>query len=152
MTGWLINDFKMGFHKHLRLKEYDYSDDGAYFVTICTFEKKKIISTIIKKLLTRELQDIKKRFKGVNIDFFVFMQNHCHIIFCLKNSSVPLNRIVQAFKSITTVKIKRTGFKEKVFWQRNYYEHIIRNEEELNRIRKYIRSNPKKEKINHIFN
>jgi len=65
----LQNDFKMGFHKHLRLKKYDYSEDGAYFVIICTFEKKKVIDKKIKKLLTKELRNMEIRFRGVKIDF-----------------------------------------------------------------------------------
>ncbi|MFA6909130.1 MAG: transposase [Patescibacteria group bacterium] len=136
----------MPFKRSIRLKEYDYRSDGAYFVTICTDKKYKVINPAYKKIIKKELVDLVRRFTGVKIDYYVVMVNHCHIIFILKNSRVALPRVIQVFKSITTIKIKRLGFKGN-FWQQNYYEHIIRNEKALNNIREYIRNNPEKERV-----
>lgn len=129
------------------MKEYDYSSDGAYFVTICTFKRKSNITEPVKKVLRHELNLLIKRFSGIEIDYNVFMPNHCHIIFVLKKSRTTLPKVIQAFKSITTLKIKKSGFEEEYFWQKNYYEHVIRNEEELNRIREYVINNSEKERI-----
>ena len=137
----------MPFKRSIRLKKFDYSDDGAYFVTICTFQKSKIISPKFEIILKHELRDLEKRFKGVKIDFFVLMPNHCHIIFIFRNAQVELSVVIQAFKSITTLKSKKVGFHGAYFWQKNYYEHVIRNDESLNRIREYIKFNPGKERV-----
>jgi putative transposase len=64
------------------------------------------------------------------------------LTFLFNESSVDLPRVIQAFKSITTLRLKRQGFKGERFWQRNYYEHVIRGPEELTRIREYIQNNP----------
>jgi REP element-mobilizing transposase RayT len=74
------------------------------------------------------------------------MPNHIHGIIILRGaaSSAPtLGRIVRAFKSVSAVGANRIMSRsERPFWQRNYYEHIIRDEDELNIIRQYIRDNP----------
>ncbi|MEO0126269.1 MAG: transposase [candidate division WOR-3 bacterium] len=133
--------------KSIRLKEYDYSTDGAYFVTICTDFKKDIIKLNEKLIIEEEIHNLPSRFYGLQIDYYVIMPTHIHIIFLLNDSKTPLYRIVQAFKSITTLRIKKSGFKGRVFWQKNYYEHVIRNEKVLNKIREYIINNPLVEKI-----
>lgn len=136
----------MPYKRSIRLKNYDYAADGAYFVTICTFEKSNIITNVFKELLKRELINLEKRFPGVKVDFYVFMPNHCHIIFIFHNAKYPLSRVIQAFKSLTTLRLKKSGFNGTYFWQKNYYEHVIRDDESLNRVREYIRQNPEKEK------
>ena len=101
-----------------------------------------------KNIIEEELKDLKNRFSGVEIDYYVFMPDHLHLILFLYNSLVPLSRIIQAFKSITTLQIKRKGYSFRRFWQQNYYEHVIRNERALYKIRKYVVENPMVEKIN----
>ena len=75
------------------------------------------------------------------------MPNHVHFVLFLDNCAVSLSRIIQVFKSVTTLKLKKGGFNEQVFWQRNFFEHVIRSEEALTRIRKYILDNPIAESI-----
>ncbi len=133
--------------KSLRLKEYDYSTNGAYFVTICTDFKQNIIGERERRIIDSEVNNLPVRFKGVKIDFYVIMPDHIHLIIFLSKSAVPLFRVIQAFKSITTLRIKKIGFDKKVFWQRNYYEHAIRNENALSNIRKYIINNPLVERV-----
>lgn len=140
----------MPYKRSIRLKNYDYSADGTYFVTICTLGKSNIITEPYKKILKKKLQAIEKRFPGVKVDFHVFMPNHCHIIFIFENSKAVLPKVVQAFKSLTTLGIKRSGFQGTYFWQKNYCEHVIRDNESLNRIRTYIKDNPEKERIDVI--
>jgi putative transposase len=132
----------MKYRKNIRLKDFDYRRDGAYFVTICTDFKKKLIGQKEKMILEEELKRLTSRFRGVTLDFLVIMRNHLHIIFLFNESSVDLPRIIQTFKSITTLRLKRQGFEGERFWQRNYYEHVIRGPGELKRIREYIQNNP----------
>jgi len=171
--------------KSIRLKGYDYTLPGAYFITICIHNRECLLGEIkndktIVNTLGRIVEDkwnnIPKHFKQARLDEFVVMPNHIHGILILmdrknvgaKHSKTPANlnqknldknasplhkakssgsvpAIIQNFTSITTRKInqirKTPGAK---FWQRNYHEHIIRNEKELQRIRQYILNNPLK--------
>jgi len=106
-----------------------------------------------KEILEQELLNLEKRFTGVKVDWSTIMKNHIHIIIFLNNSTVSLSRVIQVFKSITNLRMKNIGHKD-VFWQRNYYEHVIRNEEVLTKIREYIENNPLAEmlKIEEIYN
>ena len=95
---------------------------------------------------------IPERYESVAVDEFIVMPEHLHGIITLPGaggpSSLSLPQVVQRFKSLTT-----TRYREAVsssgwppyrgsLWQRNYYEHVVRDEAELNRIRQYIRENP----------
>ena len=133
---------QLKYRKHLRLREFDYNSNGAYFVTICTHNRLPIITDEYKKIIEQELIGLEERFSGMKIDYHVFMSHHIHFIALLTGSAVTISRIIQAFKSLTTLKIKRLGYEDKRFWQPNYYEHVIRNEQSLGRIRKYIVENP----------
>jgi putative transposase len=122
--------------KNIRLKHYDYSTDGYYFVTICSHGRKAVLEKT-EKIIEAVLFDLPKRFPGVTIDYHVLMPSHIHIIFVLEGTKVPLWVVVRAFKALVT---RRSG--EKKFWQRGYYEHVIRNEIALFKIREYIQNNP----------
>ncbi|MBI5125991.1 MAG: transposase [Planctomycetes bacterium] len=135
------------FRKNLRLKNYDYKNNGAYFVTLCTDFQENIIHEKERQVLEEELKKLQGRFKGVQLDYYTIMKNHLHVILILSDAEVSLPRVVQTFKSISTLRLKREGFKGKVFWQRNYYEHVIRNEKALRKIRQYIINNPLVERL-----
>lgn len=121
--------------KDIRLKQYDYKSDGYYFVTPVTKLRKNAFFG--KELMVEnELRDVINKCEGVSLDYFVIMPNHAHIIFILKNSNLHLGEIVRRFKA----KVSH-AFGESV-WQWNYYEHVIRNELALNKIREYIINNP----------
>lgn len=132
----------MKYRKNIRLKGFDYGRNGAYFVTICTDFKKNLIGQKEKLILEEELKRLQSRFKGVMLDYLMIMKNHLHVVFLFNESSVDLPRLIQAFKSVSTLRLKRQGFRGERFWQRNYYEHVIRCPEELKRIREYIQNNP----------
>ena len=122
--------------KNVRLRYYDYKQDGYYFVTICCFNSQP---NLRKYKLAAEniLYNLPKRFSGLRIDCFVFMPTHLHAIFIFEGCKASLGEIVRAYKALVT---KETGVKN--FWQRNYYEHVIRNEYALFKIREYIQNNP----------
>lgn len=138
--------------KLIRLKEYDYSNEGMYFITICTKNRECILGKIengsVKTdpymvlnrngiLIESELNNIHNHFRDINIDEYVIMPNHIHFILnIIKKDSITVPTIVGLFKSGVS------RILEYSIWQRNYYEHIIRNEKEYYKIKKYIIENP----------
>ena len=131
----------MKWRKNVRLKDYDYTANGYYFVTICTSLRKPLLDQYHKEA-EHILQSLPSRFTGVKLDFYCFMPDHLHAIFILRDASVSIGEIVRTYKALVT---KAAGCKP--FWEWNYYEHVIRNERALLGIRKYIQDNPEKEKI-----
>ena len=152
---------KFNLNKHhrrsIRLRNYDYATPGAYFITICTKDRLCLFGDITKErmILNDAGNSIKKWYLkltekfNVNLDTYVIMPNHLHgIIFQGEHMGSPLHQVVQWFKTMTTndyiKSIKASDccpFTGKL-WHRNYWEHIIRNDDELNRIRNYIITNP----------
>jgi len=152
----------------LRIKNYNYSLPGAYFITICTYHKENILGYLIDgkmelnvlgKITARERLRTFQIRKNIQLDKYMVMPNHFHGIIILTDNSkgvlqyAPTNKfrspsqaigsIVRGFKSAVTRGIKRLDYPFFYsVWQRNYYEHIIRNERELNRIREYVQNNP----------
>ena len=168
-------DFGEQHHRRsIRLKDYDYSQEGAYFVTICTHGKECILGHIIDGRV--ELSpighsvygywlQIPKHFEAVQLDEFVVMPNHMHGILMITRCcrGVKFNAPTRGSDSFSCISprkdtlavIVRT-YKSVVSrwcrengygdfrWQRNYYEHIIRSERDLKEIREYIVNNPMK--------
>jgi len=154
----------------VRLKGYDYSQSGAYFVTICTKTRECLFGEIVDgkmrlntagQMARSVWEELPIHYPGINVDAFVVMPNHIHGIIsivgaqfiapntndmCVINREGAINRaptlgeIIRRFKAFSTYSIRRAHFEEFV-WQRNYYERIIRNEKELQRIREYIVNN-----------
>jgi len=96
------------------------------------------------KIVHKCWNTIPAHFVDAEIDAFIVMPNHIHGIIHLKeSSSIQLGTILQNFKSVTTRRINQLQRTDGgSIWQRNYYEHIIRNERSLNFIRLYIQLNP----------
>jgi len=125
--------------KNIRLKHYDYSQDGYYFVAICTNYHRPYLSELGEKI-GKSIQNLNG-IEGVGVDYFVVMPTHIHLIIILSECKISLGEIVRRFKASSS---REAGIK---LWQPNYYEHVIRNEKALFRIREYIQNNPLKEKI-----
>ena len=146
----------------IRLKNYDYSKSGYYYITMCTENRTCIFGNIfngkmvlndVGKIVNDVLLTIPKRFDNVGLDEFVIMPNHIHGIVIIVGAGVSrpiLGQIIGHFKYQSTKHINNLSGSEnptptieiKKIFQRNYYEHIIRNEIELNKIREYIKNNP----------
>ena len=134
--------------RSIRLPGYDYSQPGAYFVTICTHNRDLLLQIeSVQEAVRLIWEAIAQRFRAVTLDGFIVMPNHVHGIIILGDttSGAPtLGAIIRAFKSISAIQsnriLNRSGLP---FWQRNYYEHVIRDEDELNIIRQYICDNPR---------
>lgn len=163
--------------RSIRLKGYDYSDAGAYFVTICTQGRECLFGDIVNGemrlndagcMIQNIGNDLPTKYSDIEIDEFVVMPNHFHGIIVIvgaqfiapfdcdainqnkkqmkkgvMNHAPTVGEIMRAFKARCTHAINQIRNTPGVpLWQRNYYEHIIRNEEEMNRIREYIIENP----------
>ena len=164
----------------LRLKDSDYSQAGAYFVTICTNNRQwlfgeirqgEMVLSAIGRLVSAQWQQIPYRFAGLELGAWIVMPNHIHGILIITRSGEASNlitpvlqetadrktlptqprgtapgsvgAIIQNYKSITSRKISRQNESMRAaIWQRNYYEHIIRNEREFRAIFEYIIANP----------
>lgn len=141
-------DSKTGaFKKPLRLSGFDYSSDNAYFITQNTDFNRYILKGEVKAAVEKTIYELPKRFSGLKINTFVVMPTHFHAIFFLVNSENSISKIMQAMKSISTISVKRTGYKFPRLWQPTFYERVIRNEKELYATRNYILNNPEKAHI-----
>ena len=129
--------------KSIRLKHYDYSQAGAYFVTICTKDRKLFFEDeFIKSIAETFWKEIPKHFINVKLDEFIIMPNHLHGIIIIENDIAvgTGHRPVQIGQGNALPLREQKNFA----WQPRFYEHIIRDEIELNKIREYIINNPLK--------
>ena len=135
----------------IRLPGFDYRSSGAYFVTLCVYGRKPLFSNPqLKSILETQWSALPQRFADITLDSFAIMPDHVHFIVWLdaKSAESPtLPQVVGAFKSLVAVSWsqyrKAAGItsSEKI-WQRNYYEHVIRDDLDLETKRNYIRNNP----------
>lgn len=162
------------FHRRsIRLKNYDYSSFGYYFVTICAFNRDhtfgkivdgSIFLSTIGKIVHQNWLEIPNHYPKVILDNFIVMPNHMHGIIQICNVNVgvdynqPLHRhkprrhtfqhpipnsiayVIGTYKSSVKRYFTRQNV-DLIVWQRNYYDHIIRDDNDLNRIRRYIDEN-----------
>ena len=141
--------------KRLRLEGYDYASCGAYFVTVCTKEKRSILAHIVGAdahigphvALTRYGRIVEKYLCRIpGITEYVIMPNHVHMIVIIEpeesgpmRASAPtISQYIKSFKGLAT---KEAGIS---LWQRSFYDHVIRDETDYLRIASYIMENPAK--------
>ena len=155
--------------KHPRLDHYDYSTPGAYFVTICTQNRRCLLSHIVGhmtaptevvhtaygKIAIEQLFLLEKRFPNLRIDRYVIMPNHIHAILLLEDVEEDRPRpavtdIICAYKSLTTRACKKAHPIEKLF-QTSFYEHVIRTQEDYDEIAEYIANNPKQWELDQLY-
>lgn len=156
-----------------RLKYYDYSQAGWYYVTICTqnhqhhfgiIKNEKMMLNEFGGIVVEFWDEIPKHFPNVELDEFVIMPNHIHGIIIINNVGIDnhrsnnnihreenflplhktrLSNVIKGFKIGVTKWCKNNNYSD-FKWQRSFYDRIIRNEKELYNIRKYINQNPLK--------
>ncbi|MBM3155874.1 MAG: transposase [Chloroflexi bacterium] len=156
--------------RSIRLKHYDYSQAGAYFITICTYDKECLFGKVTNgemvlneygKVVEEEWYRSGKIRHEIELDAFIVMPNHIHGVVTivgaqglaplqhdhahLQRKPRSLSTFVTGFKSAVTIRVNELrGTLCEPVWQRNYYEHVIRNEHDLNDIREYIVNNAQK--------
>ena len=152
----------------------DYASSGAYFVTICVKDMKPVLGRVVGekmelsqlgKIVEQVWQDFPKHYGNIELDECIVMPNHFHGIVWILGKTPQLEsvgeglrpsptktkqpyglpEIVRAFKSFSSRRINRlqntTG---QPFWQRGFYDHVIRDESDLHHHRQYVRNNPPK--------
>ena len=151
--------------KYIRLENFDYDSDGAYFITICTVNKECMLSTIVgggafdapQNILTEYGKIVEKyvisssNIPNVSIDNYVIMPNHIHILLTINNkgrktgtpkATSPTNKTIPHFVST----LKRFSNRDIGFdiFQRSYHDRVIRSKAEYMKIWEYIENNPVK--------
>ncbi|MBN1878440.1 MAG: transposase [Anaerolineae bacterium] len=156
--------------RSIRLREWDYSSPGAYFVTLCSYQRECLFGEINDGVMMLSTIGhfaagcwlwLADRYPYVCLDEWTVMPNHLHGIIAIidedkgspagvnvrapstRPTRKPLGRLIGAFKTVSTKHVNILRDMPGVpLWQRNYYEHVIRNEADLQRIREYIFNNP----------
>lgn len=154
--------------RSIRLPEYDYRSPGAYFVTTCTADRRCLFGAVENgrmrlndygRIVAEEWERTESVRDRVVIDTFVVMPNHTHGVIIITDPpdadceppdrtfggaiAGSLSTIMRQFKSMVTKRINRLRDTPGAdVWQRNFYERVVRDRDELNRIRRYIRQNP----------
>jgi REP element-mobilizing transposase RayT len=160
--------------RSIRLRGYDYSQPGSYFVTVCTSNRECLFGNVadgevalnhVGRVVDEEWSYTEIIRPEVEVDEFVVMPNHLHGIITIRQpegsvgahgrAPLPaghallqrpprsLGSLIAGFNSAATKRINQSRHTpSQPVWQRNYYEHVIRGETDLNRIRQYIRDNP----------
>ena len=136
--------------KATRLRNYDYSKDNYYFITICTHDKQCIFGTteelsLLGKIASRDMEKISKHYEGVYVDNYVIMPNHIHAIIVLQNSEGTqkrhtLGEIIGQYKSGVSRQIRKMK-PDAIVWQRSFHDHIIRNRKAYEQIWSYVEHN-----------
>lgn len=143
--------------KPTRLKGYDYSTAGAYFITICVKNRKELLSKIIVgddayivpknqisnygSICDKYINNINNKYENVTVDKYVIMPNHIHLIIFLHGTmkaSSPTKNIKDIIRSFKTMVTKEIGTS---IWQRSYHDHIIRDTNDYQKIWEYIDTN-----------
>lgn len=146
--------------KSNRLKNFDYSSDGLYFITVCVKKHENVLwnnvgATIGRPqeiilseygiIVDRAIKNIPAHYIDFKIDKYVIMPNHIHLLIRIDRPEIgrpmvapTISTVVQQMKGIVT---KQIGFS---IWQKSFHDHIIRNEKEYLKIWEYIENNPLK--------
>ena len=146
--------------KRNRLTQYDYSAPNAYFITICTTQRKNLfwknLGAVINSpedvpltpygdAVGRSIREIPKRYPMISVEKFVIMPNHVHLLLQINTdpdgrpmAAPTVSTVVNQMKGAAT---KRIGFS---VWQKGFYDHIIRNDLDYQEVWRYIEGNPGK--------
>ena len=150
-----------------RLRNYDYSQNGAYFITLCIQNRLPLLGKIENSVLILnsagvmvfdKFAEISRFYPNIIVDKFIVMPNHLHAIMMMQHDgttqgsfpTLSLSEYIRRFKTLTT-KLYIDGVKngecpqfDKKVWQKSYHDHIIRNEQEYQKTWEYIDTNPMK--------
>ena len=149
-----------------RLSGYDYTTPGAYFVTICTFEKKCIFGKItpgnmigqarlhyspVGQIAVKCLLDLEAHYSNIKIDHWVIMPNHIHMLIRIEERINPfptavydIPNVVGKYKAAVTRAVGNAFMHSERLWQASFYDHIIRNDQDYQTVWQYIDGNPSK--------
>ncbi len=155
---------KLPKRKSCRIPGYDYSQNGAYFATICTHQKKLLFGdmaeedvgadSISARMVRRVFSEVINNCSAVSCPYSVVMPNHFHALIVVERADIEsaptVSEIVQAFKRYSTIeyiRLVKQGLAEpfeRYVWQRSFHDHIVRTEEDFRMIAEYIQNNPRR--------
>jgi len=155
------NKLSLPDRKPTRLKGYDYSQNGAYFITICTDKKLHLFGEIangemhlndLGKIVNLEILNIESHYTNIRTDKYVIMPNHIHIIISISETEginpfptvkCDIPNVIGKFKAGVTRTVGNAFMHsaKKTIWQRSYHDHIIRGENDYQKILEYIDTN-----------
>ena len=150
--------------KQNKLENYDYGQQGCYFVTLCTYKKQPlfkidfvgndlcVVPHLQNQIIHKWIKETENKFPNAKIEKFVIMPDHLHFIVNITERHIgrSLQDLMRFFKTMTTneyikcVKDNLLPPFDKKLWQKSYYDHVIRNQDDYNEIWQYIENNPKK--------
>ena len=150
--------------KPIRIEDYDYSTPGAYFITVCTANREKIFwsnrrgelrspanvpLSDIGMIVDNEIQKLSTVYDAVHVDKYCIMPDHIHFIISIDTDengrtqfAPTISRVIKQFKGSITKQIGRP------IWQKSFYDHGIRNQQDYDEIWEYIENNPLKHALN----
>jgi len=144
--------------KRNRLENYDYSQDGAYYITLCVKDNHEILSDVavgaafcrpiiqlteIGKIVENEISVLSKIYDVLTVNEYIIMPNHVHMVLSIdrcgrQNAAPTISRALGQWKRVISMKI---GYS---IWQKSFYDRIIRDSKEYENICRYIEENPQK--------
>ena len=145
-----------------RLPDYDYGQNGAYFITICTQNRSRILSSIVEDgslvptpigtIAQQWILRFPEKYPEVTVDQYVIMPDHVHLLLHIDslengtgNPSPTIGTIIGWYKYQVTKQVNLlTGSSGERLFQRSYYDHVIRNQQDYNEVWEYIENNPRK--------
>ena len=159
--------------KTLRISQYDYSTPGAYFLTFCTHNRKQMLSRIVGaihespvpqltawgSIVDTTIKNIPEHL-GVNIDRYVIMPNHVHMIAVItdqlpwEDTEAQGRSVVSkliGYVKMNASKLIHQQYGDVTVWQRGYYDHVIRNREDYLALAEYIQTNPLRWKLDRLY-
>ena len=160
------------YRKPNRLPEFDYEIEGCYFITLCTHNRTHLFQmepavgnglcavpyrSTANHIIHKWIQETEQKFTNISIDIYVIMPDHIHLIVTIKerHTGRSLPDVIQFFKTMTTnayIRCVKNGllpaFDRKI-WQKSYYDHVIRNQQDYYETWKYIENNPSKWMLTH---
>ncbi len=143
---------------HPRLKAYDYSQNGCYFVTVCTDRRRELLCTVGRgdltppsveltpwgKIVERYIRGMETAYPHITVEHYAIMPNHVHLLLTFSQPCggvrsrrpTALPMVIRGWKGLITREIGQS------IWQTSFYEHIIRTQQEFEEIWQYIDENP----------
>ena len=140
------NNSRFPQRKNPRMRHYDYTQPGYYFITICAKGKQCLFGSPQRlnqygEIAKWGLEEIEKHTQGIRVDKYVVMPNHIHGILVLTDHATDLSGIIGQYKSAVTRRI-RAMRPDAEIWQTSFHDHVIRNQQDYLRIWNYIDTNP----------
>jgi len=153
--------------KNNRLKDYDYSEIGSYFITLCTHNRQSlfdieqgvgndlcVVPCLQNQIIHKWIKETENKFNNIKFDEYVIMHDHLHFVITImeRHAGRSLQDVMRFFKTMTTndyitaVKNCQLPPFDNKLWQKSYYDHVIRNEQDYIETINYIKNNPLKNK------